>query len=219
MNRKEIKELAKTKIKGNLWNIWWPFLVISVLESLVTKIFGATINVDFTNLESLTNISVPTSYYVKVVLVGIVFGIVTAAYTKYILNFVRTGKFDTNDILNTIKEKWLQVLIASILTSVIIGVASIFLVIPGIIASLGFAMAILLVIDKNVDGADSLKASWNMMKGYKWNYLVFQLSFIGWILLVPFTIGLLLIWLYPYIVVAEVIYYDKLKDINYKEEK
>ena len=27
MNRKEIKELAKAKIKGNKWNIIWPMLI------------------------------------------------------------------------------------------------------------------------------------------------------------------------------------------------
>ena len=219
MNRKEIKELAKSKIKGNMWNIWWPFLVISVLQSLVGRIFGATININIEGIESITDINVPTSYYVKSTLIAIIFGVIIAGYTKYVLNFVRTGKFDTNDILNTIKEKWIQILIVSILTSVIIGVASIFFVIPGVIASLGFAMAILLVIDKDVQGADSLKKSWNLMKGYKWDYFVFILSFFGWILLIPFTLGLIIIWLYPYITVAELVYYNKLQELNYKEEE
>lgn len=219
MDRKEIKELAKTKIKGNLWNIWWPFLVITVVQSLVSRIFGATITVDFENLESIADVSVPTSYYVKTTLIGLVFGIVMAGYLKYLVNFVRTGKFDANDILNTVKEKWLQLLIGSILTSLIIGIASIFFVIPGIIAALGFTMVTFLIIDTDTTGADSLKKSWNVMKGYKWNYFVFILSFLGWLLLTPFTLGLLLIWLYPYLMVAEVIYYDKLKELNYKEEE
>lgn len=59
-----------------------------------------------------------------------------------------------------------------------------------------------------------LKKSWSMMKGYKWNYLVFTLSFLGWILLSPFTLFILLIWLVPYMEVAIILYYEKLKDAN-----
>ena len=39
MNRTEIKELAKSKIKGNKWNIIWPVLVIGFLESVIQSIF------------------------------------------------------------------------------------------------------------------------------------------------------------------------------------
>jgi uncharacterized membrane protein len=87
-------------------------------------------------------------------------------------------------------------------------------IVPGIIASLGLAMATLLVIDKDVKGHESLKASRDLMHGYKWNYFVFQLSFIGWYLLVPLTLGFLLIWLIPYVSIANTIYYDKLSSQN-----
>ena len=43
---------------------------------------------------------------------------------------------------------------------------------------------------------------------------VFILSFIGWIILSPFTLFLLFIWLVPYMSVADAIYYDKLKEKN-----
>ena len=82
MDRKEIKELAKSKIKGNMWNIWWPFLVITVLQSLVSKIFGANIEINVQNLSSLAEINVPTSYYVKTILIGVVFGVITAGYIR-----------------------------------------------------------------------------------------------------------------------------------------
>ena len=52
------------------------------------------------------------------------------------------------------------------------------------------------------------------MKGYKGDYFVFLLSFIGWFLLVPFTLGIILIWLLPYILVAQIIYYEKLSELK-----
>ncbi len=214
MDRKEIKELAKSKIKGNKWNIIWPMLVIGVINSILTRLLGATVNIDINNLESIESIQVSPKVYFSSFVVSLIIGVITAGYIKYILNFVRTGKFDTDTILETIKTKWLNVLIATVLTSIIIGLCTALFVVPGIIMALAYAFTTLLVIDTDVSGSDSLKASREMMKGYKWNYFVFGLSFIGWILLVPFTFGLILIWLYPYMVVANTLYYEELKKIT-----
>ncbi len=211
MNRVEIKNEAKAKIKNNLWNIIWPVLVIGVLESVLSSIFGGRINIDFNNLE---NFKVPTSYIAASTITSIIAGIVNAGYIKYIINFVRTGNFDTSVILNTVKEKWLNILIADILVAIIVAVCSVFLVIPGIIMGLAYSFVTYLVVDTDVSGSDSLKKSREMMKGYKMDYFVFELSFLGWIILVPFTLGILLIWLYPYMTVATAIYYDKLKSLK-----
>jgi len=216
MNRKEIKELAKSKIKGNKWNIIWPMLVIQVIQSILTRFLGGTVNIDINNLESLESIQVSPKVYLSSFVVSLIVGVITAGYVKYILNFVRTGEFDTDSILETIKTKWLNVLIATILTSIIIGLCTMLFVVPGIIMALAYAFTTLLVIDTDVSGSDSLKASREMMKGYKWNYFVFGLSFIGWALLIPFTFGLILIWLYPYMVVANTLYYEELKKVTKK---
>ena len=113
MERAKIKSIAKEKIKGNLWNIWWPLLVISFLESALEGIAIPKINIDPENiLYSLEHINIPTSTYLFGSLMGIVFGILFAGYIKYILEFTRKGKFNTDTIINTIKEKWLDLLIA-----------------------------------------------------------------------------------------------------------
>lgn len=216
MNRSEIKELAKSKIKGNKWDIIWPMLVISVISSIISRLMGGTVEIDFRNLESLSNIHVSPMYYGSGLLVSLLTGIATAGYIKYLLNFVRTGKFEMNDIIDTIKAKWLNIFISQVLVTIIVFLCSLLFVIPGIIMALAYAFVIFIVIDTDTNGSDSLKASREMMKGYKWNYFVFGLSFIGWIILVPFTLGILLIWLYPYMTIANVIYYDKLKEINKK---
>ena len=61
MDRREIKEEAKVKIKGNKWNILWPLLVIGVVESIIEKIFNVTPKIDYSNLESMVNIEMSTS--------------------------------------------------------------------------------------------------------------------------------------------------------------
>ena len=56
MNRSEIKELAKKKIKGNKWNILWPMLIIGVVGYILLRIFGGTVEIDYTDLKSLFKI-------------------------------------------------------------------------------------------------------------------------------------------------------------------
>lgn len=215
MNRKEIKDEAKAKIKGNIWNILWPILIISVITGIVSRLFGTPeINVDVNSLEEMSNFTITTSQRIGTILTTIITGFLTAGYYKYILNFIRNGEFESNIIIDTIKEKWLNIIIAVVLVELLVGIGMALLIVPGVILSLGLAFSTTLVVDTDVKGQDSLKKSWEMMKGYKWNYFVFMLSFIGWFILVPFTLGLILIWLIPYMNVAEGLYYNKLKELK-----
>ena len=217
MDRKEIKELAKTKVKGNKWNIWWPLLLVSFVQNIVERIFGISMfdySFDFENMENFANFKFNVGGTILSLIIAVVFGIVTIAYKKYVLNIVRGEKFEFNDIINCIKNRWSDILLVEVIMGVIIYLCSLVFVIPGIIMALAYAMAAYLVVDTELGFKDALKQSREMMKGYKWNYFVFGLSFIGWILLTPFTLGILIIWLMPYMVIADALYYDKLKEIT-----
>ncbi len=221
MNRSEIKSIAKGKLKGNMWNIWWPLLIILFLNGIVSGIFSPTPDVDIDGIESINaaiNISVTPTNYLSSGVIAILFGIIYGGYCKYILDFVRTGKFDTQTVIETIKAKWLDLLISGILTYIIVFFCTLLFVIPGIIMALAYAMTSFLIIDKDTKGSDSLPASRKMMKGYKWDLFVFCLSFLGWIILTPFTLFILLVWLVPYMIIAFTIYYDKLQEKARKDE-
>ena len=56
-----------------------------------------------------------------------------------------------------------------------------------------------------------MKESWNLTKGYKMDLFIFGLSFIGWAILAPFSLGLLYIWLMPYMIIATTLLYEELK--------
>ena len=210
MDRKEIKELAKSKIKGNLWNLLWPPLLIGAVEGIFSSILtpnqAATLEYTTTSAPQMS----PVASLILMV-VGIICGIALIAYNKYVLNFVRDGKLDYHDIINCVKEKWANILIAEILVAVLVSLASLLFVIPGIILGLAYSMVAYLVVDTDLSGVDAMKKSREMMKGYKWDYFVFNLSFIGWVILLPFTLCILAVWLVPYMTVAEAIYYDRLK--------
>ena len=166
MNRKEIKEEAKKKIKGNIWNILWPVLVIGVVEYIIERIFNLTPKVDYTNLESLTATTKmsPTATIITIILTLII-TIVMVGYKKYILNFVRTGKFDTKEILNCVKEKWLNIIVATLLVGLIVYVCTLLFVIPGIIMALAYGMVTYIIIDTDLSGVDSLYSIVQMPSG------------------------------------------------------
>jgi len=210
MNRIEIKQEAREKIKGNIWNIIWPMIIIGALTSVIGSLFGGTVNINVVN--GTSNIS--TKSAIGSGLSAIISGFLTAGYIKYLLTFVRTGKFNRNEIIDTIKEKWVNILIAELLAGIIVGVGFMLLVVPGIIIGLAFTFVIYLVVDTNIAGNDALGESYKMMKGYKWDYFVFELSFIGWFILGLFTCGILYIWLIPYMMVTVTLTYESLKKVT-----
>jgi len=53
-----------------------------------------------------------------------------------------------------------------------------------------------------------------MMQGYKNDYFLLQLSFIGWGILCSLTLGIGFLWLTPYIKTGNAIFYRELKKIR-----
>lgn len=58
----------------------------------------------------------------------------------------------------------------------------------------------------------AIMTSQDMMKGYKVDYLVLQLSFIGWMILVAITSGIVGIYVYPYYYITQVKFYEFVKE-------
>lgn len=68
---------------------------------------------------------------------------------------------------------------------------SLLLVFPGIIAMYRYRMAIYLLLEHpEMSVMDCIRESKRLMKGHKWELFVFDLSFIGWTLLIGFIDGL-----------------------------
>lgn len=105
------------------------------------------------------------------------------------------------------------IILLSILISIFTALWSILFIIPGIIAGLSYSMSTFIFVDgEDTNALDIIKKSKDMMYGYKWDYFVFQLSFIGWALLCLFIFPI--IYVLPYYYVAETMYYEELKAIK-----
>lgn len=99
------------------------------------------------------------------------------------------------------------------LTSVFTFLWSLLFIIPGIIASLSYSMVYFIALDNlELSALDVIRKSKEMMRGHKGEYFVLGLSFIGWGILGIFTLGILYLWLIPYMQVTMANFYNELKE-------
>jgi len=193
MNRVEIKEWAKEKIKGNLWNILIGLLIMMAVSFVFSFGLGF-IQAIFGNDSFITSI---VSIVVEVLLIPLGIGLYS-----YLVEFINNDNFDKN-LLFEPYERTVNVIGTSLLVSLLVMVGCICFIIPGIYLAFSYAMVpYLLATRKDLTVTETLELSRKMMNGHKFDYFVLSLSFIGWAILVPFTLGILLIWLYPYMMTA-----------------
>jgi uncharacterized membrane protein len=202
MNRVEIKNQAKSMIKGKLEIVWKAYFVVLLISLGAGLVMGL-----------LTGDNTESSFYALInIIISLALMPISVGIMVYMLKFVRNQNPETKDVWSTF-SKFIPIILTSIIAAFAISLGFILLIIPGIILSLGLSMYVYILADSNynLSPVEVLRESWRLMKGYKGEYFVFNLSFIGWMFLVPLTFGLLLIWLLPYILTAETLFYERLK--------
>lgn len=209
MDRVELKTKAKELIKGNKWFIWKPAVLYSLIIFLITFIiilpFGFIFDVK------------STEYAVVVSIVSFIGGLIEIAfmfgYTKYCLDFVRGQRDDWKDTLKFGMKHFVSILLIDLLFALNVIFGSILLVIPGIIAAIGLGFVQEVFADNQELGVvGTLRKAWNVTNGHKLDLFVLGLSFIGWSILACLTLGILYIWLAPYMIITFVLAYEKLKN-------
>lgn len=66
----------------------------------------------------------------------------------------------------------------------------------------------LLFDNPNKTAKEVVEESANVMKGNRWKWFCLEFSFIGWLILAGFTFGIAMLWLTPYILIAQVVFYE-----------
>lgn len=207
MNKIEIKEKAKELVKENFKDFWKGYLIVL----LITFLCSFVIELLFDRGSMIYNcLTLVASFFTSTLTVG---------FYLYILKMVRKEEYEKEDLFKYVKDV-LPIVAISILTMVFVLLWSILLIIPGVIAAIGYSMVLYIYADNpELTPMEYLEQSKKMMQGYRWDYFVFVLSFIGWILLCGLTLGIALIWVVPYVSFAETIYYDELKKVKEIEAK
>ena len=184
MNRVEIKNFAKEKLSGNLGSIW-KILIIALGISLATGIvFGILFNnMDVDILDSL---------------LGILMMPLGIGTTAFFVSLIENENFEAKDLFKYYHD-FVKIIGITILMGLIITLGYICFIIPGIILTLSYSLVPIILIKKPELGiVETLKYSREKMQGHKLDAFVLGLSFIGWAILGTLTVGILYIWLFPY---------------------
>lgn len=212
MTRAELKEEAKNRLEGKRKNAAILILVNIVIVSIV----GIILNAIFPGVKQVTNVGdIPVEIVqanpISQILSGLLTIFFTLGMTSYFLKIARGDSPDVQELFSQGKL-FLKGILISIVAGVLISIGFLLLIIPGIILALAYAFIYQVYIDNPELGiTDVLKKSREMMKGHKWEYFVLQLSFFGWYLLIPLTLGIICFWLTPYVNTTIALFYDNLK--------
>ena len=84
---------------------------------------------------------------------------------------VRDIRIDVKNIIIGFKN-YLNIVLANLLVTALVGIAMVALIIPGIIVACRLAFVSYLVMDKNYDPITAVETSWKMTRGYGWRIFV-----------------------------------------------
>ena len=197
MNFIEIKEEAKKLTSKHILKFWKSSLLVfasSIALAIILGIISGGVLAFITELLALP-------LYI--------------GFISYILSLTREEEVSLTDIFQDYKKIGL-IVVTLIISYVFIIFGYILLIIPGIMIAFYLVMVVYLLADSKEtsisEARNIIKESREMMNGYKLDYFIFELSFIGWHFLGAITFGIAYIYVIPYFTFANTLYYQRLKE-------
>lgn len=196
MDRKKIKAEAKLILKENLWKIFIPYLIIELIIFLIYYITKETISNEGVN-SLIVTISQILMYPFSIGLL------------IYIFKIIKNKKYSIQDIFNPYSN-FFRIFALFFITGLLITLGTLLLIIPGILIAIRLNFAPYVMADGEKDPIECIKKSYKLIEGYRWDYIKFAFSFIGW-----FLISIVAFWYsIPYILVCDILYYEELKKVT-----
>lgn len=197
MNFIEIKEEAKKLTSKHILKFWKSSLLVfasSIALAIILGIISGGVLAFITELVALP-------LYI--------------GFISYILGLTRKEEVSLTDIFQDYKKIGL-IVVTLIISYVFIIFGYILLIVPGIMIAFSLVMVGYLLADSKEtsisEAKNIIRESIEMMNGYKLDYFIFELSFIGWHFLGAITFGIAYIYVIPYFTFANTLYYQRLKE-------
>ena len=219
LNRVQLKAEAKTITKGaavSAYVFTFIYLAISfVLTSISEFATGATA----ADLSMMLDMDIPFPTmglsplmvtFISI-LIALISTVLSAGYVIYHLG-VRKGRtmpyatlFDGFTFVG-------KIIILQIMIAIFTFLWSLLLFFPGIIAAYRYRFALYNLCDNPQHSpSEALNMSKAQTRGYKWQLFVLDLSFLGWNILCALTLGILSIWILPYIQQTDIGFFEEIK--------
>ncbi len=157
----------------------------------------------------------PAAYAINLLLM-LVSGVIGAGFVLFLLNTIRNRQPCMGNLLDGF-SLWWKIILLNLLQGVLVGLWSMLLVVPGVIAHYRYSQALYILLDDPAKSpVQCLRESKRMMAGHKNELFLLDLSLIGWLLLalVPYVGYAAQVWTIPYIGMIKALYYEKLRGSN-----
>lgn len=157
----------------------------------------------------------PAAYAINLLLM-IISTIVGAGFVIFLLNTLRNREPCFGNLMDGFGIWW-KVLLLYLLESLLVGLWSLLLFVPGVIAHYRYAQALYILIDDPTKSpVQCLRESRLMMAGHKGELFRLDLSFLGWYVLglIPYVGYAVQVWSVPYIGMTKALYYETLTGSN-----
>ncbi|MBS4172768.1 DUF975 family protein [Bacillus sp. FJAT-49736] len=192
----EVKRYARNSLKGK-WGFAILLMIITIaIERLIPTMISILIDdgAYFKKDNTLgTNIGNLISLFLAPITIGCSWAF---------LSIVRQEKVEISHLfqLFTDVKKYFKSIGLTLLVFIFTFLWALLLIIPGIIKSLAYSQVNFLYKDHpEYTITELITESRKLMDGYKWEYFLLCLSFIGWVIVSILTLGIGFIWLIPYI--------------------
>lgn len=209
MTSHDLRSAAKTQIKGQLGT--------AILIMLITWLAVAGIPAVVLGFEKfILGVEVGSSFYDKAA--GIVSFILTGpiafGMARFYLNLGTGKEAGIRDVFLGL-NCFFKCFMANFFMAFFILLWSLLFIIPGFMAAISYAQTYYILNDyEDLTFLESITLSRVLMHGYKLDYLLLTLTFIGWWLLVLLTFGVAIVFVGPYMEAIYANFYLVLKEVH-----
>lgn len=211
INSHEIKTKAMNEFKtnfGSIFILFIPYLLINFL-------FGMSYHISMNNVSS-EELGMLFTMINSNLILSIVVEVVSGIFLMGIMDAIINKNYELNQTLKYFKSPNINMIVKVVLLAAVFRLLWALIPIAGvifyIIKSLSYSLIYFLFIYKKEysTAREYISKSIELMAGNKFDYFIFNLSFIGWILLTIFTLGLASIFVTPYMLISETYYLDEI---------
>ena len=207
----------RARAREALVNNWGLAIVVCLLAGILSGGFnlssatgGVTINVDIMEVEMgqgglIGFMSRPmwamlmTITIVSSLVALVIGGVINMGRCTYFTKLIRHEQAGFGDLFCHFNRLWDGIKMQFVMGIVIL-FWTLLLIIPGIIAAYSYAMVPYLMAEfPDLGVLNSMRESKRLMRGNRWRLFCLEFSFIGWNLLSVLTLGILSLWIAPYL--------------------
>lgn len=196
MSRQELKALAKQQLGGGIFTEAWLMAALACFIVSAISAFAGTVGVGIGAI-----IVTGPLYY------GLCYVFLKQSRDSAEMNMGDLFKGFTDDFVGTF--------LIGLISGLVVALCSLILVIPGIIATYEYSMAFYIKIDHpDYTWKECMRASREMMNGYKMTLFMQDLSFIGWMFVGTLCFGIGTLFVMPYMQATRAHFYNSLISWN-----